>query len=404
MAKRPIPPFDWAAIKAEWERVASESGVTPDKVTRNQMRAAGYQECFAAYKESARLRGAKTFSDARRELFPPSVPAPVYPDRHEVRGVSTLVGPDGEIRAQWIKTRAEQEQREDLLRRLLEEIPEVVPARGQVPLEDFRRRSDLLSVYPMGDPHVGMLCWHGDAGDDFDLERAELQLDIAARYLTNAGAGTRKAAIINLGDFFHSDSQENRTRRSGHQLDVDTRYAKIARAGLRIMISMAEFALRRHEEVTVINSVGNHDDHTSLWLSVAMDAHFRDEPRLTVDLSPAKFHYLRHGKVLIGVTHGDTVKPPDLEGIMAHDCAEQWSETEYRHWFCGHIHHRRVHEFRNCTVESFRTLAPRDAYAQGHGYRSRRDMQKIVFSEEFGEISRVIADHRLIGRLMERRD
>ena len=393
-------PFDWDAVKEQWESAAREAGIDPRRVTRRMMRARGFYDCFHPHTDRNRSRGAMPFREARDRLFPPPAPGPIYPREHEVWGVSTLVGPAGDIKGQWIKTRAERESREELLARLLEEIPEAVPPREvESPEPPTDAREDLLSVYPLGDPHIGMLAWHADAGDDFNLDLARSQLSAAARYLTSEGAATHGALIVNLGDFYHSDSQENRTRRAGHQLDVDTRYAKIARAGLYIMILMVEFALRQHRHVRVINEIGNHDDHTSLWLSIAMEAYYRHEPRVDIDVSPSRFHYHRHGKTLIGVTHGDTVKASDLEGIMAHDCADQWSETEYRYWLCGHIHHRRVHEFRNCTVESFRTLAPRDAYAQSHGYRARRDMQKIVMSSEHGEVSRVIADHRLLAEM-----
>jgi hypothetical protein len=39
-------------------------------------------------------------------------------------------------------------------------------------------------------------------------------------------------------------------------------------------------------------------------------------------------------------------------------------------------------------VEYFRTLAARDAWHAGQGYRSGRDMQCIIHHREFGEIGR----------------
>jgi hypothetical protein len=44
--------------------------------------------------------------------------------------------------------------------------------------------------------------------------------------------------------------------------------------------------------------------------------------------------------------------------------------------------------------ESFRTLAARDAYATGAGYRAGRDMRLIVHHREDGEIERYRCDAR----------
>ncbi len=47
---------------------------------------------------------------------------------------------------------------------------------------------------------------------------------------------------------------------------------------------------------------------------------------------------------------------------MAHDQREAWGLIHHTH-----IHHTRRLEYRGCTVESFRTLAARDARDAWHG-------------------------------------
>ena len=48
------------------------------------------------------------------------------------------------------------------------------------------------------------------------------------------------------------------------------------------------------------------------------------------------------------------------------------------------------------TCESFRTLAAKDAYAAGHGYRAGRDMRCIVHHREHGEVERHRCDVGMI--------
>jgi hypothetical protein len=73
---------------------------------------------------------------------------------------------------------------------------------------------------------------------------------------------------------------------------------------------------------------------------------------------------------------------------MACDWPQDWAETLYRYWITGHIHHDTVKELRGCVVESFRTLAPGDAWHHSKGYRSGRDMRVLVFDRERGPILR----------------
>lgn len=312
------------------------------------------------------------------------------PEGHLVKGVSTLVSGDGHILAQWTKTTVETKSKEVLLEELLRDLPTRIPTRIDLVelTNDNDRSDDLLAVYPMGDPHIGMLSWAPETGEDFNLTKAKKIMCGAMSDLVRRGPSAKNALIINLGDFFHSDNEQNRTSRSGHALDVDGRWQKVLRVGLEIMVYMIDQALATHENVTVINEIGNHDDHSAMFLSVALDAYYRNEPRINIDLSPSRFHWFRFGKCLIGVTHGHNQKSDSLESIMAAERSKDWGETDHRFWYCGHIHHIVKKEMRGCMIESFRTLSPRDAWSANAGYKSGRDMNRITLHKDFGEVGR----------------
>lgn len=313
----------------------------------------------------------------------------------EIRGVSTYYNKDGEVRGEWVKSYKTDEER---LQWLLQAVTDsCAPLERAATIEPRgRANSDLMTLYPMGDPHIGMYAWAEETGANFDLEVAEANLVEATRRLVRCAPPSETALIVNLGDFFHADNKENRTMRSGAVLDVDTRWAKVLRIGLRAMRTCIESALRKHQRVEVINEIGNHDEHTSQALTLALSMLYEKNPRVSFDQSPAKFHYRTFHRNLIGVTHGDTVKPEQLGPIMAADRPEDWGTTKHRFWLCGHVHHRRLFELPGCTVESFRTLAGPDAWTAASGYRSGRDMQAIVLHKDHGEVER----HRVdIGML-----
>ncbi len=190
---------------------------------------------------------------------------------------------------------------------------------------------------------------------------------------------------------------EGVTSRSGHSLDLDGRYAKMISVGVKVMRQCIESALEKHAEVRVLNIVGNHDDTGALFLAVCLDHVYEHEPRVHVDTSPAPAMYFRHGKTFVGCHHGHSIKADKLPGVMATDRPQDWGETEHRYWWCGHIHHQSVKDYAGVTVESFRTLAAKDAYATWGGYRSPRDMKCIVLHDEHGEVARHTVNPKMIA-------
>ena len=319
------------------------------------------------------------------------------PDGFVVSGVSTYYNDEGKPIGQWVKSKLNAD---DRLKALHEAIADAVADYKGLwkPTKQVKQKQDgsnYMVAIPIGDPHIGMYAWSEEAGEDFDTDIARNDLLNASRSLFNASPDADRCLIANLGDFFHSDNQSNRTARSGAALDVDTRWSRVLKLGCMVMVDMIHLALKKYPEVEVINAIGNHDDHSAVMLSAFLSAYFSDEPRVTVQPTTAKFHYVKFGKCLIGVTHGDTIKHNDLGELMATDKAEDWGSTEHRMWFVGHIHHSRKTELRGCTVESFRTLAAKDAWHAAKGYRSGRDMNAIVLHKDYGEVARYRCDIRM---------
>jgi len=334
-------------------------------------------ENLSRIRKAAALRGFSPDHDMTR-------PAP---DGYKVKGTSTYYDEDGNVRGQWVKTDVDRDARlqamQDALLATFEDIAPLPAVKSPK-----RASKDLLTVIPLGDPHLGMYAWADEAGQDFDTDIAAEQLKAAVDRLVSVAPASHTAILDNLGDFFHADNMENKTRRSGNVLDVDTRWARVLSIGVDTMIHLVRRMLDHHKKVIVRNNIGNHDEHSSIMLSIAMQAFFRNNNRVQIDVSPSPFWYYRHGEVLIGTTHGDRTKPAALPQIMATDRPLDWGETKYRYWYTGHIHHQSRYEFPGCQVESFRTLAASDAWHHGQGYRSGRDMHCIVHHRQQGDLER----------------
>lgn len=289
---------------------------------------------------------------------------------------------------EWLITEPEKLASWEALVQSMQEAGETLKGLAKPVKAPARADSDLLAIYPYGDPHIGMYAWSGDAGDDHDLAKAITLFSTVTSDLVASVPKAEQALICFLGDFFHSDNQSNQTSRSGARLDVDSRWSKVLRVGVHIAVSLIQLALSKHAKVHVIVEIGNHDDHSAVMLAVCLDAFFRNESRVTIDLSPARFHYYRFGSNMIGVHHGDLVKPTALPGIMATDKATDWGETSHRVWYTGHIHTQTRYDLPGCEVESFRILPPGDAWSHSMGYRAGRSMDCIIRHKTHGEIAR----------------
>ena len=327
------------------------------------------------------------FKAAIQGLSPAHDMTHTVPDGFKVKGVSTYYNNEGKPSGQWVKSQVDSDRMQELQRAAIEALcAEIVPIpeiKGPTVPAD-----NLLNVFPLGDPHFGLYSWALETGEDFTTSLArDLTLGAVDRLMASA-PNAKTCIILPLGDVFHANDQTNATPGHKHQLDIDTRFVKVLQIGIETFRHAVIKALEKHEQVIVRFVAGNHDPQSIWALAFTVSAYFAENPRVTVDLSPSMFWYYQHGKVLIGATHGDKVKHESLLGVMASDQAVAWGATKHRYFYTGHVHSQHVREFPGLLCESFRTLAAKDAYAAGHGYRAGRDMVCITHHKEHGEIER----------------
>jgi hypothetical protein len=306
------------------------------------------------------------------------------PEGHAIKGVSALVDADGRVQAQWVKTKSESS---DFVIDALKTAFDDYKGRAELTPAPTHTEADLLTVYPLGDYHLGMYAWASETGEDWDLSIAERTLRGTMSDLVASAPAAETGLVLSLGDFFHMDDSNNRTPASGHALDVDTRRAKVLQVGVKLLIDCVEMALAKHRKVIVRCMAGNHDPATTPALNIALWAFFHNNERVEVDCSPSKFFYHQFGRVMIASTHGDQCKMGDLPGVMAANQPEMWGASRFRYGYTGHVHHKAqvCKEINGVICESFQVLPPADAWHAGMGYGAGRSMMAITHHREFGE-------------------
>lgn len=308
---------------------------------------------------------------------------------HSVKGVSTLVDGDGNTVLQWIKTSTGGlgfEETVDILRSAFDDaatplaaIPEPTDASG-----------DLMALHCLPDLHMGMYAWKEEAEESWDLSLADSTIKASVERLMSITPSCGTAVILGGGDQLHADNTENRTMRSGNALDVDGRFSKVLLVTCKLFAYVTELALLKHSHVFVRILPGNHDPHAAVALAYYLLAWFRENPRVTVDVSPDYFWWFRFGKVMLGATHGHMAKPGQMPGIMAERRPEDWGATRFRYCHTFHVHHQSkvMTEGGGVVTETHQTPIPKDAWHHQMGYLSGRSLQSIIYSREHGEVGR----------------
>ena len=367
--------------------------------TPTQLRAYRAWKEYGSFSEAARKEGMdrRHLTRAVRTLQAKLAAKGIAPDRglnhplpegQVLKGVSTLYDGTGTVKAQWVKTNADDEAKAVAMRAAIEGMKDELQPIPSIPAPS-PTVGDLLTGYPVGDHHMGMLAWGLETGgDSYDLKIAEKLIDQSSKHLVATAPEGSDALVAFLGDFMHYDSMVAETPSSGNPLDADGRFPKMVRAAIRSMRRLIDMAAMKHSSVHVIIEIGNHDLASSIFLQETMYLLYEQNERVTIDTSPAHFHQFVFGSNMIATHHGHGVKMADLPLLAATDWPEAWGQTEHRVWWTGHIHHTQVHEFKGCSVESFRVLCPKDAWHHQKGYRSGRGMQSIVFHRDHGEVAR----------------
>ena len=301
------------------------------------------------------------------------------PDPFIVKGTSTLYGPEGEQKLQWVKTSIEHEKLIALMREVVDEMKSDVKPIRPIKLQNKIQNADLLNLYTLADAHIGMLAWHEDGGADWDINIAEATIMNAFTNLIQCSPDAKHGFFAQLGDGLHSDGMIPVTPAHGHVLDQDSRFHKIVRAAIRIFRNVIDMLLEKHSEVTVLMAQGNHDPASSVWLQEMFAVLYEKNKRVNVIVSPKPYYAVKHGDCMIGFHHGHKAPPERLPDVFMGEFREMFGRTKQTYIHCAHRHSLKVLEFNSAIVQQHQTVTARDAYSSHGGYRSGRSMTAVTY-------------------------
>ena len=241
-------------------------------------------------------------------------------------------------------------------------------------------------VVNIADLHLGKLCWNGETGENYDYKIAEKRFFGAVDdIIANADWGNIDKIFFPIGnDFFNFDSPQGNTT-SGTPQNNDLRWQKMFKKGKDMLIKAIE-ELAEFAPVEALYVPGNHDMTTSFYVVEALNAYFRNNENITVDVEAKTRKYRQYGATFIGFTHGDT-DAKRLHLLMPAEARELWGQTKYHEFLTGHLHKESIHtdEIGNVIIRRTSSMVGTDAWHYQQGYvGSVKKTQHFIYDFEKG--------------------
>ncbi len=261
----------------------------------------------------------------------------------------------------------------DFMRSNVKPLPK--PSKAELKKRKLSAEAQML-CWGFWDAHLGMYAWNKEVGEDFDL-------DIAMKRIFNSiddmieelkGYEIEKLIMPCGNDFLHYDSVKKTTTFGDHYLDCDSRYGKVFQGALMALAYMVERALELTDDVEILYVPGNHDYTSAFGLCVALDQRFRNDPRVSSDLSMNPRKYRTYGGTLLGFDHGKDVKATSYPVVVATEAKEMWANSTWREMQIGHTHQRRETMYHGMTpvngilVRTNPSLSNVDAWHHSKGF------------------------------------
>lgn len=290
-------------------------------------------------------------------------------------------GPDGGVLTAplfqikvFLRRRLVENKIQDLLEGLLERLKAAAPACP--PVIHTGRGEGMLELSLM-DLHLGKLSWAPETGRHYDPQTAEQMFWTALEDLLAKASGCHAEKILFVAgnDFFNTDAM-GRTTTAGTPQDDGLTWKEGFIRGRDLLVRAID-RLRQVAPIHVTCVNGNHDTARVFYLGEVLNAWFSRTQDVTVDNAPTQRKYVHYGKNLIGYTHGNHERHPNLPLLMASEQPQAWASSQHREWHLGHWHIKRhkmflpIEDQQGVLVRIVPSLCPPDAWHSSMGYSGR---------------------------------
>ena len=248
-----------------------------------------------------------------------------------------------------------------------------------------------LLVIDPADIHIGKLARAFETGDEYNSNIAVKRVKEGVEGILQKSNGFNIEKILFIGgnDILHIDTPK-RTTTSGTPQDTDGMWYDNFLTAKQLYVDVLQM-LMNVADVHFTFNPSNHDYTNGFFLADVIQTYFRNSKNITFDCSIAHRKGFMYGNNLIGTTHGDGAKIPDLPLIMANEFPQEWAMTKHRYVYTHHVHHKTSKDFHGITVESLRSPSGTDSWhhRNGYGVGGVKAVEGFVHSKEHGQVARL---------------
>lgn len=271
---------------------------------------------------------------------------------------------------------------EGLLDRIREAFDGIEPAKPIAPPEDTV--SDFLAFIPHADVHIGMVATKDHVGRDYNRQIAADRFKAGVSYSIAATPPSAQAVILNAGDLLHANDDTDATPRNKHKLKVEGTHHDNFGLSIELTIYAIDLALQRHGKVTYRGIPGNHDPNIPSPLSYALNAYYRNEPRVDVIVSQDEFWHMNWGDVFLCAHHGHGRNPKDVCAEIPGKWPVEWGKAKEWHYFSAHRHSYKTVPYGPVRHHQLPCVCSLDDYAAGGPWPDDAGMMSWAFHKKSG--------------------
>jgi len=256
-----------------------------------------------------------------------------------------------------------------------------------------RPSGNMMAEVNMADLHLGKLCWHGETPENFDYKIArDTYYRIIAEIAEELkGKPLEYITFVWANDFFNTDTINNTTTKLTPQ-DVDVRWPKMFNVGVEMLVRGIEM-LEELAPVKTFYTPSNHDEVNGYHALKYLEAWFRRDDNVTVDIDAYPRKYQLYGNTLIGYCHGDKEESKGtkerasrLASLMPLEAANLWAQARTREFHAAHLHSEQmIQEINGVIVRRISSPTAADVYHTTHGYMGAvRKAQTFLYDKDRG--------------------
>jgi hypothetical protein len=276
----------------------------------------------------------------------------------------------------------------DISKRIISEMDKHSPS--YAPIKRDKQTNPHLLVLDPADVHIGKLATSFETGEDYNQQIAvkRVKQGIKGILSKSSGFNIEKILLIIGNDILHIDTPR-RTTTSGTPQDTDGMWYENFLNAKKLYVDVIE-SLLSVADVHVTYNPSNHDYTNGFFLADVISSWFRNCENVSFDVSIKHRKYYSYGQNLIGTTHGDGAKIPDLPLLMAVEANKFWSKCKHRYVYTHHVHHKNAKDYAGVTVESLRSPSGTDSWHHRNGYQHNpKAVEGFLHHPKFGQVARL---------------